>query len=317
MTVNPIQISIHGKWSTVPAMEINGSVIARTGRWLKVAVVHDEEYQEEELRDPPSCVATLRDRERCPLGADILTFTQKLPASEPRFPYPFEWESVAVVRTSNYKAWWEGLPQESRKNVRRAAKRGVRLEVRQLDDALLKDIQTLNNDSPVRQGRAFVHYGKTLDEVAFDQAAFRGRSDYVCAYFEDELVGFMKIVYRGDVASMVQILPKARHADKRPANALIARAVELCHDKGLSYLTYGLFNYGNRRESSLRLFKTRNGFEEMRVPRYYVPLTPWGRVATALKIHRGLIGILPEPVIRIGAGARARLSAWAVNRGPA
>ena len=61
--------------------------------------------------------------------------------------------------------------------------------------------------------------------------------------------------------------------DKRPANALIAKMVEVCEAKGISHLIYGLYNYGNKRNSSLLEFKIRNGFEEFLVPRYYIPLT--------------------------------------------
>ena len=40
-------------------------------------------------------------------------------------------------------------------------------------------------------------------------------------------------------------------------------------------------------------FKIRNGFQKVTLPRYYVPLTAKGRIALALKLHRGLRGMLP------------------------
>jgi hypothetical protein len=202
--------------------------------------------------------------------------------------------------------WWDALPQESRKNVRRAAKRGVTITVKRLDDELIREICELNNDSPMRQGRRFAHYGKTFEEVRKDQSHLLERSDYVCAYAGTELIGFLKMAYAGEVAAIVQILPKVSHHDKRPANALLSKAVELCEARGATYLTYGLFREGNRRESPLRQFKARNGFEEVLVPRYYVPLTSWGAVCTRLKLYRGLIDLLPDPVIRLAVNARAK-----------
>jgi len=300
-----IEMSIHGKWMTVPAMEIDGTTIATTGNWLKIAVIHDEEYAENAVQDPELCIRTLKaqsGRRR----ADIFTFAQKLPDKTPQHGYPMEWDSIAVVRTDSFKNWWESLPQEGRKNVRRAQKRGVEMVVKSFDDALAQGIVDLNNDSPVRQGKAFVHYGKTLEEVKRDQAAFAGRSDYVCAYLEDELIGFLKIVYRGDIASLVQILPKASHHDKRPANALLAKAVELCESKGISYLTYGYFNYGYKQDSPLRQFKVRNGFEEIMIPRFYVPLTAWGQICMRLKLYRGVIGLVPYEIIKVAVNARAK-----------
>ena len=116
----------------------------------------------------------------------------------------------------------------------------------------------------------------------------------------------MKIVYRGEVASILNFLPKASHDDKRPANALVAKAVELCAAKGVSYLTYGMFNYGNKHDSPLREFKIRNGFGEVLVPRFYVPLTGWGALCMKLQLHRGALGILPHRVITLGVAARAK-----------
>ena len=88
-------------------------------------------------------------------------------------------------------------------------------------------------------------------------------------------MGFLKLVYRGDVAAVLQLNSKTAHYDKRPANALLTKAVELCVARGISHLTYGLFNYGNKGDTPLREFKMRHGFREMLVPMYYVPLTVW------------------------------------------
>jgi hypothetical protein len=100
--------------------------------------------------------------------------------------------------------------------------------------------------------------------------------------------------------------PKACHKDKKPANALLAKAVELCDAKGITYLTYGMFNYGNKRESPLREFKERNGFEEVLVPRYYIPLTFRGAVCLKTGLHKGPLGILPHSLITLAGRARTK-----------
>jgi hypothetical protein len=307
MKTESVEISVHGHWVQVPAVECDGRVIAVVGRWLKVAVIQDEDFSETEVHDPGACIQVLKEhRSQRGLRTDLFTFTQKPPETRPKFSYHMERDSLAVLRTDRFKEWWDKLPQESRKNVRRAERRGVVTLVKQCDDALIAGIVDLNNDSAVRQGRKFVHYRKTFDQVKKDQAAFLGRSDYVCAYLGSELIGFLKVAYRGDVASIVQVLPKSSHQDKRPANALIAKAVELCQDQGVSYLTYGLFNYGKRRDSSLREFKIRNGFEEMLVPRFYIPLTSWGDICVKLRLYRGLLELLPDKVTRVGSRLRSK-----------
>ena len=69
---------------------------------------------------------------------------------------------------------------------------------------------------------------------------------------------------------------------------------------------YGKYRYGNKDKSSLIDFKHRNGFEEVLVPRYYVPLTLRGSVCLRLKLHRGPLGLFPESAIRVGADLRAK-----------
>ncbi len=203
-------------------------------------MVSSEEWLETELEDPAACVENLKGAQVPELRANVFTFTQKPPETAPKYPYIVEFDSVAVADTASFAHWWDSLPQETRKNVRRAQKRGVTLKVKMFDDELVREIIDINNDSPVRQNETFVHFGKTFDQVKKDHQSFADRSDFVCAYVGEEVIGFLKIVYRGCVASILQLLPKASHADKRPANALVAKAVELCEARGVTHLTYGL-----------------------------------------------------------------------------
>ena len=300
------EIYVRGKWVSVPALDVDGKTIVVRGRWLKMAIIRSEEWLETELEDPERCVRKLKEQRSYGWPADIFTFTQKLPATLPKYKYPMEWDSVAVIRFSSFKEWWEGLPQETRKNVRRSQKRGVVVTVRTFDNDLIRELVELNNETPVRQGRRNAQYGKTFDQLKKDYASFLDRSDFICAYLGNELIGLLKIVYRGEVASILNLLPNARHFDKRPANALVAKAVELCTTKGVSYLTYGMFNYGNKGDSPLREFKIRNGFGEVLMPRFYVPLTTWGRFCMKAKLHRGPLAIFPHSVITLGVNLRAK-----------
>jgi hypothetical protein len=303
VTKNSIEISVKGKWTIVPALFVEKNAIIVRGKWLKIGVIEAEDWLESEIADPEACIRKLK--ESGGLKADIFAFSQKVPNSVPRYPYNVNWDSCAVIRMTGFNEWWTKLPQETRKNVRRSQKRGVTISVREVDDTLVRDLVSLNNDSPLRQGKRFTHYGKTFEQVKKDQMAFLDRSDYICAYVETELVGILKLVYRGDSASILTFYSKPSHADKRPANALLAKAVELCDAKRISHLVYGKYNYGNKRDSTLRDFKIRHGFEEMLLPRYYVPITRWGSLCLSLGLHRGLMGVLPPRVIAAGGFARA------------
>jgi hypothetical protein len=315
MTESQIEISVKGKWIVVPALHVDGNVIITKGKWVKTAVIEAEEWLETEVGNPEACVRALKEQKSVGPRADIFAFSQKIPDSAARYSYAVKWDSYAFAHITSFNEWWTKLPQETRKNVRRSQKRGVTVSVKPMDDALVNDLVGLNNDSPVRQGKRFTHYGKTFEQVKKDQMSFLDRSDYICAYVEDELVGVLKLVYRGNSASILTLLSKASHAEKRPSNALLAKAVELCEAKRIPFLVYGKLNYGNKRDSSLRDFKIRHGFEEILLPRYYVPLTWRGALCVKLGLHRGFLDVLPPGVIAFAISVRAKCySLWQIIR---
>ena len=99
------------------------------------------------------------------------------------------------------------------------------------------------------------------------------------------------------MATIMGIISKNAHFDKRPTNALLAKAVEICVAKEIRYLIYGQFIYGKNKRSALTENKRRNGFEQVMVRTYYVPLTLRGRIAVKLNLQRGLKEILPERLV--------------------
>src|SRR5262249_16224118 len=158
--------------------------------------------------------------------------------------------------------WWEKLPQEARKNVRRSAKRGVETKVVQFDDELMIGVKKLCDETPVRQGRPFWHYRKDLETLKRVHSTYLERNEFIGAYFEGNLIGSVRMVYVDQMALIFHILAMNAHNDKRPVNALLAKCVEVCAQKGIKYLVYGNYVYGNKKNSSLMEFKRRNGFEQ-------------------------------------------------------
>jgi hypothetical protein len=286
----------------VPAVEIEGRTIIAKGGRIKIASVRDEELAEGELvKNPTAFVAALK---ASGLPADVLTFFQRVPDAKPKFAHTFELENYAVVPVTTFEAWWDKLPQEARKNARRATKRGVEVKVAPFDDELAHGIHKICNETPVRQGRPFWHYGKDFATVKMEHATYLERSEFIGAYFEGELIGFIKIVYVDRLAYILAILALNTHYDKRPMNALLAKAMEVCVQKKASYFVYGNYVYGNKKDSSLVEFKRRNGFEQADYPRYYIPLTFKGRIFVALRLYRGWSGLLPAPVLALGLRLR-------------
>ena len=299
-----VEVSVRGKWLHVPAVWVERQPIVIHGTTIRIASLHDEEWLEEELQNPEACLKGLREGANAH-RADIFRFSQKVPLAVPRYNYPMDRLSVAVADVSSFDKWWERLPQVTRKNVRRAQKRGVTLDVRGLDSDVVRGIADVQNETPIRQGRRYPHFGKSLDQVKRDHGAFLDRCDFICAYSGEEFIGFLKLVYRGNVASILQLNSKAAHYDKRPANALLSKAVELCANRGISHLIYGKFNYGQS-DSSLREFKERHGFYELLMPEYYIPLTWWGRVCVKLHLYRGIMHFIPERALSVARNLRTR-----------
>jgi hypothetical protein len=282
-----------------------------TGRLLRVATVRDEELVEGAVvPDPHSLVAELK---RNPCGADIFSFPQKIDEPLPKYDFPFDWDNAAAAPTRTYLTWWDKLPQETRKNVRRASKKGTEVRVITFDDEAVRGIKSLYDETPVRQGARFPHFGKALEVIRRENGSYQDRCSYIGAYFQGKMIGFMRFVYVDDVAWIMQIVGSVSHTDKRPVNAMLAKAVEVCQARGTAYLIYSKFQFGNKRNSPLMEFKRRNGFEEKRFPRYFVPLTWKGHVAVTLKLHRGMLGLLPARVIYLLLGIRRAFLRWRSN----
>jgi hypothetical protein len=304
--IGPAETHFKGKELVVPSANIEGRTVIATGKWLKVAAVRDEELVEgDTVTDPERFVALLKSSG---LKADLFTFAQRVPDSASKYSYPIEWENAAAVAITSFSRWWkEGAAYSIRKAVNRSKKLGVEARVAEFDDAFVNAACQIYNEIPVRQGKTFWHYGKDFHSIKHSLATYLERSIFIGAYCQDELIGFMKITWVGSTGTITQILSMKKHFDKRPNNALIAKAIEICEAEGKSHFIYGSFVYYNP-DSSLTEFKRRNGFESIPLPRYYIPLTLKGRVALKLGLHRSLAANTPKPVMQLFLKARRRWS---------
>jgi hypothetical protein len=301
---NLVEIRVGGKEFMVPSVRIGNRTVVSVGKRIRIATVQDELWLEEEaVAEPEEFIRQLKEQ---PLKADVFSFTQKVTRAQVRQFYRFDLDNVAAIPLTTFDAWWSGLSQDPRKNVRRAAKRGVTVEAVELDDQLVHGIVGIYNETPMRQGKPFGHYGKPFETVKKEVSTFPGRSQFIGAYCGTELIGFIKMVYMGNIAGILHIIAKVQHEDKRPANAMIAKAVELCCQRNVSFLLHGKYVYGNKVNSPLTEFKRRCGFQRIDVPRYYVPLTARGWMFVALGLHRGLLGLLPSGLIDLLVMVRAK-----------
>jgi hypothetical protein len=291
------EISVKGKRTQVPAIRLDDVVVIMAGRLLKVAEIFDEYWiPAETLPDPNAVVARLSTAAARP---DLFTFAQRAPNTTPTFNFHREWDNVAAIPISTHEHWFQKqISSASRRNVRGSEKKGVTVQVRAYDDAYIQGVMSIFNESPVRHGRKYWHYGKDYATVKAENGTYEDRSTYLGAYLGDEMIGYLKIVWDRDTAAIMQILSKMQYFDRRPNNAMLSEAVRLCAERGVRHLLYESFVYGNKVDSSLTRFKRDNGFVRMDLPRYYIPITTKGRAALRLGLHRSLKDRLPQRVTK-------------------
>src|SRR5437762_5111023 len=278
---------VNGKTVSFEYAKINGQTYGVTRGLLRVMSLEDDWY--EDVNDPASVIAGLRESDS---KADIFTFWQRLPDVEPKYHYHKEWESLAVLPVKSFDHWWNSQIRDKTRNmVRKARKAGIEVREASYDDAFVQGITDIFNETPVRQGRQFWHYGKDFETVKRQFSRFLFREELIGAYYAGELVGFAMLANAGKYGVLGQIISKIKHRDKAINNALIAKTIEKCETKQLPYLVYAYWN-----ENSLSDFKRHCGFECVKLPRYFVPLTLKGSLALKLGVHRDWKEAVPRQI---------------------
>jgi len=286
------RISVKGKMQSAPALQFGDHIIVTTGRYLRTAEIFDAYWVESAtLPDLRTVVDQLRKVDRRP---DLFTFTQRVPHTTPQFGFYHDWDNVAAIPVSTHEHWLrKQISSASRRNIRTAEKKGVVVRACEFDEKYIRGIMAISDESPIRAGRRYWHYGKDFATVNAEQGTYRDRSTFLAAYLGDEMIGYLKLVWDERTAAIMQIVSKLQHLDKRPNNAMISEAVRLCAARGVEHLQYERFVYGKKTDSSLTRFKRENGFLRIDVPQYFVPLTTSGRVALALGLQKNQKDRLP------------------------
>ncbi|HEY1248597.1 MAG TPA: GNAT family N-acetyltransferase [Nitrososphaera sp.] len=281
--------------------QIENKSLIVSGKIIKTAELEQEWY--DYVGEPEEIVEGLRKNS---VKADIFTFWQGLPEVSaphltvtPRYKYYMEWDDIAVLPIKSYDYWWSKQTNSSiRGKVRKASKQGLIVRDAEFSEDFVRGMVDIFNESPIRQGKPFWHYGKDFETVKREFSRYLFREELFGAYYNDELIGFIMLAYGENFVYLGQIISKMKHRDKATNNALIAKAVEICDQKRIPYLVYARWDsYWN--SGSLTDFKRYNGFQKVSLPRYYIPLTIKGEVALRLALHRGFKGVIPMIPVRV------------------
>ena len=263
------------------------TLVVRKKAFFKIAQ-NSAEYKWDAFPSTPF-LRKLADR-----GLDVFTFIERkwcsnIPSREKSWVEVQD--NIALLHIKNYEDWLSAIGKKTRNMIRKAEKSGVRTEIVQPSETLAEGILRIYNETPIRQGRAFPHYGITLDPVKRIVTS-AGNDTFVAAFIDNEIVGFIQLGYGDKTAIIQQILSFQQHSDKALNNALIAKAVQICVSNGIEYLMYG--RMGNH--PSLDKFKENNGFAKFTFPRYYVALTTKGLIAVKLRLQKDLKDSLPAAI---------------------
>jgi hypothetical protein len=263
---------------------VHETQVAVTGRLFRTARLSHEWF--EFLDDPPATIKRLQ------LGktiADLFTFLGEAPNGNSEYPFQKEVASASILTITTFEQWRKNLDCNVRNKISKAERIGVELRPTELSDAFVKGVKNIYNESPIRQGRKFWHYGKGFAQIKHDLSSFPDRTFLIGAYYKEELIGFVKLFQGNNILRTVHIIANLSHRDKPVQDALIAKAVEICDQKRISYL-----HYGNWSRGGLGAFKVKHGFKQVDLPRYFVPLTLRGRLMLGLNLHRKLRERVPE-----------------------
>lgn len=275
-------------------MQIDNDEMIISGKLVKI--IQFKEDWDVDVDDPELVISKLKASN---IKADILTFMQRLPESKPKFNYYMEWDSIAAIPITTYDNWLKNqVAQNSRKKIGLAKRKNVELKFCDFNDDLINGILEIYHETPIMQGKPNRQYKTDFATAKILNGTFLDRAQFIGAFFNDELIAYIKLVNAGKYMRTMGILAKMAHRDKGAMNLLIAKAVEICAEQGIPYLIYAKFNYGKRGSETLKEFKRNLGFESIIVPRYYIPLNAKGTLALRMHMHNDVIDLLPEKLLR-------------------
>jgi hypothetical protein len=296
---------VKGKPTQIPCVDIDGNRLTLERGLIRTIRLEDEWFYD--IRDPEELIKRLTANKET--IADIFTFWQRYPETTPEFKYFLEWDDIAVLPISSYENWINHqIKPRVRGLIKKSLKEGIVVKESVYDEAFVQGMTTIFNESPVRQGRRFWHYGKDYETVRKQFSKHLDRETMIGAYLGEELIGFIMLGDAGKYCVTGQIISSLKHRDKATNNLLIAKAVEICAERGKEALIYLFWS-----DDSLSEFKRRCGFKCTRVPRYYVPLTYRGKLALSLKLHQGWRALIPRWLLTFYKSSRRKLYQFTEN----
>lgn len=263
------------------------SIVSRKKLFFKIA--RDPEEYLKDIVPSGKLIEILRNRR-----IDVFTFLERkwcYKVEDPAETWVKATDNIALLHITDHQEWLRIIGKKTRNMIRKAEKSGIRTEISEPNEVLAKGMWKIYNETPIRQERAFPHYGISLDSILKGLASTRNAT-YVGAYMQNELVGFVQLIHGDKITLISQILSLQKHWDKSLNNGLIDKTIEVSADRHKQWIMYG--RMGNH--PSLDRFKQSNGFNQFALTRYYVPITGKGKMAIRLGLQKEIKDSLPKAV---------------------
>lgn len=222
----------------------------------------------------------------------------------------FDVDNRSCLRVEDPDYWGKKVvAKDVRESLRRIRREGVEVREMPFNASSCEDISTLFNESPIRQGKRYWHYGKSAAQIQEELSPLASRSLYVGAYHRGRLVGFTQVVRLESIGVLrtVHVLGSLVSRKVRPVTAMIDWMVRYGWENGFQRIVYGKHDYGNASNDSLTAFKSRHGFRSEPLRIDYHCLCPQGAWYLAAGLHRNLREMTPRHLALFLKKARSRL----------
>jgi len=181
------------------------------GGLLRTIRLQDEYYVS--TGAPEALISAIRSSS---VPADVFTFVQELDEPQPKYDYLMEWDSRAVVPITTYDHWFKNqITFKPRNKLKKSQKSGVEVRVMQFNDELIRAIGKVYDESPIRQGKRNLHYGKDFETLKSEHQTFLDRSDFIGAFYQGEMIGFAKVTHSPKASILMNIVAMISHRTKR------------------------------------------------------------------------------------------------------
>jgi hypothetical protein len=207
------------------------------------------------------------------LGADLLVFCDRPWLGEHVQLSLSGQIKIALLSFNSFDDWVANLSKDTRYEIRKGNRQGIVTRVLGVPSGTeAEQILSLYQEDAFREGRYFAEYDKwTLSRVL---RKTRTDERYICtvALYEDRIVGFSKVKFKGQVAVVSTMLSSisARREIKGIGQALLSKQVKMLSNRGVRYFAYGKLGVGL---TGLDFFKISHGFKGITVNYNYIPLT--------------------------------------------